>query len=104
MKSVFEITKDDEMIIILDPDLLITKKMQVVKRIDDPDAANSNKNQITMLPSFDPVRFPFFAVSGNKTLNILNIKTHMMQTLVDAQVTAYPGQQAFFFKKYNKNY
>ena len=86
------------------PDLLITKKMQVVKRIIDTDRGNVQKFQITMMPSFDPVRFPFIAFSGYKTLNILNIKTHMMQTLVDAQVTAYHGQQAFFFKKYNKNY
>ena len=91
-------------IIINQKDLLITKKLQVVKRIDDQDAGNDKKFQITMLPSFDPVSFPFIAFSGAKTLNILNIKTHMMQTLVEAQVIAYAGQQAFFFKKYNKNY
>ena len=64
------------MIINLDPtDLLITKKMQVITRVNDPDAGNSVKNQITMLPCFDVDTLPFIAFSGFKTLNILNIKT-----------------------------
>ena len=70
----------------------------MIKRVSDPDAGNVNKQQITMLPSFGP-EFPFLAFSGSKTLNILNIETQTMQTLIDSQVVAYPGQQAFFFKK-----
>ena len=57
-----------------------------------------------MLPSFDADTFPFLAISGNKTLNILNIKTQMMQPLVDADVRAYLGQQSFFFKKEKQGY
>ena len=88
-----------DMIIYLDPtDLLISKKTQLIKRVSDPDAGNVQKEQIAMLPSFDP-EFPFLAFSGYKTLNILNIKTQTMQILIDAPVVAYPGQQAFFFKK-----
>ena len=70
----------------------------MIKRVSDPDAGNVNKHQITMLPSFDP-EFPFLAFSGHKTLNILNIETQKMQTLIDSPVVAYPGQQVFFFKK-----
>ena len=70
----------------------------MIKRVSDPDAGNTLKNQITMLPSFDP-EFPFLAFSGQKTLNILNIKTQTMQILIDTKVVAYSGQQAFFFKK-----
>ena len=93
------------MIIYLAPvNVLIIKQMQVVARVDDPDAGNANKDQITMLPSFDADSFPFLAFSGEKTLNILNIKTQMMQPLVDAEVSAYQGQQAFLFKKEKKGY
>ena len=70
----------------------------MIKRVSDPDEGNVSKHQITMLPSFDP-EFPFLAFSGSKTLNILNIETQTMQTLIDSPVVAYSGQQAFFFKK-----
>lgn len=93
------------MIIYLNPtDLLITKEMQVITRVNDPDAGNNLKEQITMLPCFDVDTLPFIAFSGHKTLNILNIKTQNFQPLVDAKVVAYPGQQAFFFKKESKGY
>ena len=93
------------MIIYLAPtDLLIAKEMQVIARVNDPDAGNTDKNQFTMLPSFDADTFPFIALSGFKTLNIMNIKTQMMQPLVDAQVVAYSGQQSFFFKKEKKGF
>ena len=98
VKQVVEFELGD-MIIYLDPtDLLISKKTQLIKRVSDPDAGNTQKEQITMLPSFDP-EFPFLAFSGQKTLNILNIKTQTMQPLIDSPVYAYSGQQAFFFKK-----
>ena len=76
----------------------------MIARVNDPDAGNNEKNQITMLPSFDADTFPFLAFSGMKTLNILNTKTQMMQPLVDAEVRAYSGQQVFFFKKEKKGY
>lgn len=76
----------------------------MIARVNDPDAANAKKDQITMLPSFDADSFPFIALSGEKTLNIMNIKTQMMQPLVDAQVLAYSGQQSFFFKKEKKGF
>ena len=96
--EVFEFELGD-MVIHLDPtDLLISKKTQLIKRVSDPDAGNVTKYQIAMLPSFDP-EFPFLAFSGEKTLNILNIETQTIQTLIDSPVVAYSGQQAFFFKK-----
>ena len=98
VKQVYEFELGD-MVIYLDPtDLLISKKTELIKRVSDPDAGNVHKEQIMMLPSFDP-EFPFLAFSGHKTLNILNIETQKMQTLIDSPVVAYSGQQAFFFKK-----
>ena len=95
--KVVEFNHDDFLILIY-TDFLISKKTELIKRVSDPDAGNGNKDQITMLPSFDP-EFPFLAFSGGKTLNILNIETQTMQTLIDSPVVAYSGQQAFFFKK-----
>ena len=104
VSQVFEFAKDELIIHLAPTDLLIAKEMQVIARVNDPDAGNHNKYQITMLPSFDADTFPFIALSGAKTLNIMNIKTQMMQPLVDTEVAAYAGQQSFFFKKEKKGF
>ena len=80
----------DKMIVHLRPkDLLIINKMQVCKRIEEDDPSNVCKYQMTTLPNFNEDILPFIALSGGKSLNLLNLAKGTMQPLILAPIQGF---------------
>ena len=56
-------------------DLMIIKDWEVVSYIDcSINPGNTDKFCLTLLPGFDPDKFPFIASSGHDSLNLINVK------------------------------
>ena len=70
-------------------DLLLAHKWQVIKEIKDPDKGNTQKYWLCPFPGFDTTSFPFIALSGMKTFNIVNVKTGAMQILINTRASYY---------------
>ena len=81
VKGVLEYA-EDEMLVTVDPDVLIVKNWDMVMRIVDPDEDNTNKFQICPMEGFHPDSFPFVALSGKNHLMILNLFRQRMEILV----------------------
>ena len=59
----------------------------------------SSMGYMWVLPGFDPEHFPFVAISGDKSIDIVNMNLGYSDPLVIAEQTCTWGQQAFFFKR-----
>ena len=82
-------------------DILVAEGMSITHRIEDTDTGNVAKYQFSTLPGFDEVNFPFIAVSGLKSLNLVNVRTGSIQVLISAPIITYRNQKAFFFTSDN---
>ena len=95
----------DRLLIHISPtDLLVAIDWIVIHKIIDPEKGNGLKFQLTLFANFDAESLPFVAISGNETLNILNMKTYKMQALVSEKTICYRGQSVMFSRKEHTGY
>jgi len=78
-------------------DLLILDNWSVVQRISDPSSGNVQKCWQALLPGFNLESFPFVVVAGHETINLVNVKEHTLQPLIQAKNRNIRSQKAAFF-------
>ena len=63
-------------------DLLIVHNWKAVVTIGDSNPSNFQKYWLAPLPGFDLESFPFVAVSGSETFNIINVSEYTQEQLI----------------------
>ena len=79
--------------------ILVVYKQKVIRRIDDPNLKNSEKNLLMLIPDFNEEKFPFILSTGNETLNLVNLHTSKTQALVKWPIYGIGPQQTVLFEK-----
>lgn len=77
-------------------DILLTKGWEPTQRVIEPDAGNTGKYHLFPIMDFDAVSFPIVLMSGQRTLNILNIEEASMQPLLKIPTDARSGSSIAF--------
>ena len=76
--------EEDTILATVDPDLIVIIEHWLgYKTITDPKESNIQKYFITPLPHFHH-KFPFILVTGYESINLVNVNTAEMQTLIKA--------------------
>ena len=76
--------EEDTILATVDPDLIVIIEHWLgYKTITDPKESNIQKYFITPLPHFHHT-FPFILVTGYESINMVNVNTAEMQTLIKA--------------------
>ena len=96
--TILEYAPNKLLVYVFNKDLLVIKNWKVIRRIQERDSRNIEKYQVSPLAGFDAEIFPFAAMSGRKSLNIVNVVTGSMQVLVQTPVMSKHGHSSFFFK------
>ena len=78
-------------------DLLVLENWSVVKKISDASSGNVQKCWQALLPGFNLESFPFVVVAGDETINLVNVKEHTLQPLIQAKNRNIRSQKAAFF-------
>jgi hypothetical protein len=94
--SLVEVAKDRLVIHLANKDILLTKGWEPTQRVIEPDAGNTGKHHLFPIMDFDAVNFPIVLMSGQRTLNILNIEEASMQPLLKIPTYAWPGSSIAF--------
>ena len=76
----------------------------VIRKISEPNVKNKKKFHFIQLPGFDTDKFPFIVYSGNKTINLLNIRDFNSQVESLVINASQPGQRGLFFVKESFGY
>ena len=79
--------------------VFIVDSWEIVKRVEDSDFKNIDKYFMTTMPGFDEETFPFILLSGESSINILNVNDGSMEPLIAAASNPKRAQTAFFFIK-----
>ena len=77
---------------------MIIENWSECKIISDTQECNDQKFFITPLPFFE-YSFPFLLCTGYESINIINVNTYKMQTLIKAPCKTIKSQQAIFFEQ-----
>ena len=78
--------------------LFIVLNWKVIHKIIDPDVKNVEKISFTLFPSFSLERFPFMVISGESSINIVNVSTGYEDVLIKARRSVdHLAQTACFF-------
>ena len=69
----------------------------IIRTIPESIPGNKKKFHLVPLPHFDEQKFPFIALSGTKTMNLINVQD--LNSVVSPLIinTDQPGQRGFFF-------
>ena len=80
--AVLDLPANKMAIALFGTDILVSSDWEITSRITDPDSGNVEKRYLFPLPSFDSETFPFILAPGEKSISLLNVKEHTMQTIV----------------------
>ena len=85
-------------------DLMIIENWTVTHVISESNFANSNKFLLIPFPNFDPIHFPFVICPGKQGINIINVKEHRMQVLINTVFRSVLGYNGTFFQTEDSNH
>ena len=87
MRKIYEYATDKLLIHMCPTDLLIVDGMQVLHRIEESD--NIEKRWFKVLPVSNEETFPFIAMSGFNSLNLLNTEKRTIQPLIKTPIKGF---------------
>ena len=78
--------------------LFIVHNWHVVHKLTDLNPKNISKRSFTLFPDFDPVKLPFILVSGESSINIVNVNKAHEDVLIKAKTsTCFAAAQTSCF-------
>ena len=95
--SILEIAAGKLLAYLYNKDVLVIESWSLIHRVVESDATSLDKYQIIPLKLSDESNFA--VLSGNTSINILNVGTKLMSPLVQTKATCYTGQSAMFISK-----